>query len=130
MGCRFHEFPYTAKGLIARNGRYPKHTFKDENDVWKYIWELDREASNQSQEGNTDTVFDIYQQLPFFCCPNVILDKECQKMISRYIYCKETGTPPYDGEYGSQPYMWIENYFAISGAFQAKNKHNQMKNKS
>ena len=54
-----------------------------------------------------DIASSVSQQLPFFCCPNIILDKRYQKDISKYIYCKEFNVPPYPGSYESQPHKWI-----------------------
>ena len=55
----------------------------------------------------------VSEQLPFFCCPNHILDFKCQKDISKYIYCKEVGIPPHDGEYGIQPNLWVDKFWTI-----------------
>ena len=33
-----------------------------------------------------------------------------------YIYCKETGTPAFNGSYGQQPQVWKEFYFIINNA--------------
>ena len=69
---------------------------------------------NESQESNSKyPVKDINLQLPFFCCPNFILDLDCQKDISKFIYCKEVGIPPHDGEYGTQPSLWVQKFWAI-----------------
>ena len=62
------------------------------------------------------TLNNIYEQLPFFCCYNNILDEQCQEDISKYIYCNETNTPPYPGSYNSTPAVWIEKYYIIKQA--------------
>lgn len=68
----------------------------------------------ESQEADSKyPLIDVNEQLPFFCCPGIILNSSCQKDISKYIYCQEVGTPPHDGEYGSQPNLWVDKFWAI-----------------
>ena len=55
-------------------------------------------------------------QLPFFVCVNNIIDEESQKDISRYIYSRDTKTPPYKGSYGETPHVWIQKYYIIKNA--------------
>ena len=72
---------------------------------------------NESYEANSKyPLQDISEQLPFFCCPDHILDSSCQKDISKYIYCKEVGIPPHKGEYGHQPSIWIDKFWSIKQA--------------
>ena len=72
---------------------------------------------NESIEANSKyPLLDIKQQLPFFCCPTHILDSNCQKDISKYIYCQEVGIPPHQGEYGIQPNLWIDKFWSIKNA--------------
>ena len=65
--------------------------------------------------------FDIAQsinsQLPFFTCRNTLIDKEIQKDIQRYIYCKDLNVSPYKGNFGQQPALWLDRYFLIKKAF-------------
>lgn len=120
MGCRLHEFPYTIKSIILnKDKRYPKVTFNNQDDVWNYYYELEKDI-NKSKEGNSDTHLDMYHALPFFACKNVFLDKKMQKMIDMYIYCKETGVSPYEGAYGKQPAIWTNYYFIISRALKLR----------
>ena len=35
--------------------------------------------------------------------------------MQRYSYAQETGTPPYQGDYGATPKIWIDKYFIIKG---------------
>ena len=74
----------------------------------------------------------IYEQLPFFCCNNIISNRECQDDVAKYIYCKESNTPPYKGSYRDTPNIWIEKFFIIKNAInmresilikKAKKKH-------
>ena len=55
----------------------------------------------------------LEKQIPFFACKNIILDKEYQKDISRYIYCTKFKTSPYPGSYSQQPLRWIKKSFII-----------------
>jgi len=64
----------------------------------------------------------INAQLPFFVCGNFFLDREYQRDIERYIYCEQFGVPPYEGDYGSQPAVWIEKAFTIKSALAQKQK--------
>ena len=64
----------------------------------------------------------IYSQLPFFCCKNIVLDRDIQKDIQRYIYCKDNNVPPYKGDYDEQPALWVDRYFIIKSAFAKKEK--------
>ena len=68
------------------------------------------------------TFSDIYEQLPFFCCYNHILDENSQKDIAKYIYCNGTNTPPHPGSYGDIPVSWIEKYFLIKMIIEMRNK--------
>ena len=72
----------------------------------------------------------IYEQLPFFCCYGYILNRKCQKDISKYVYCTETGTPPYTGTYGDTPNKWIEKFYIIKNAIEMKKGILREKSKS
>ena len=61
-------------------------------------------------------LLDIKDQLPFFCCPNYVLNSSDQKDISKYIYCKEVGIPPHQGSYGTQPSLWVDKFWTIKQA--------------
>ena len=83
---------------------------------------------------NTGKEFDVVEsvkaQLPFFSCYNHILDKDLQKDIQRYTYCKDNSVSPYPGSYGEQPYGWVQKYFIIRSAFAKLEKNLIDKNKS
>jgi len=71
----------------------------------------------ESKEADSKySLLDIKEQFPFFWCPNNILDSDYQKDISKYIYCTEVGIPPHQGEYGIQPNLWIDKFWAIKEA--------------
>ena len=75
-----------------------------------------------SEEGKE---FDIPQsisaQIPFFACPNSVIDHNIQTDIRRYLYCIATNVSPYEGDYGKQPALWIDRFFIIKSAL-AKNE--------
>ena len=86
--------------------------------MYDVILLLIEEAEMFNKEGKNFSIpLSIAKQLPFFVCPNLIMKKECQKAIERYIYCSETSTPAYKGGYGEQPFKWIQMYFVLKQAF-------------
>ena len=71
----------------------------------------------QLSKGNQkETVKSVFFQLPFFCCPDFLLDTEMQKDISKYVYCEDTKTPAYPGDYNQIPSKWKEKHFIIKQA--------------
>tara|TARA_Y100000361_G_C11091654_1_gene306751 strand:+ start:508 stop:687 length:180 start_codon:yes stop_codon:yes gene_type:complete len=52
-----------------------------------------------------------------------------QKDIQRYVYCKDNSVSPYSGDYGDQPYDWVQKYFVIKSAFAKLEKNLIEKNK-
>lgn len=71
----------------------------------------------------------IYKQLPFFACRNIILNKEHQQDISRYVYCNEFGIPPFDGPYSSQPSRWVQKSFIIKSVLNSRKNISSDKSK-
>ena len=129
-GCKWHEFPYKIRSIISSD-RGKQIEFEDVNDGWDYIILLKEESENQQRQGSLFTTLnDIYEQLPFFCCYNNILDEDSQKDIAKYLYCNETNTPPYTGSYGETPVSWIEKYFIIKSTLEMRNKKLLEKNKN
>ena len=75
------------------------------------------EVYENNKEGNKfDLASSITAQIPFFACFDNILDKKIQEDIRRYLYCTETNVPPYEGDYGNQPALWVEKFFIIKEA--------------
>ena len=98
-------------------GKQPIIKFESINDVWKVIDILADEVHQNNESGKKfDVASSIAAQIPFFACYNVFIDKEIQKDIQRYIYCKEMNTPPFKGDFGSQPAIWIDRFFIIKKA--------------
>ena len=100
--------------------------FNNIKDVWGYIDELAEESNDRGSQ--FDMLQDIYEQLPFFVCSNQILDQSYQEDISMFLYCQETGVPPYKGAYGEQPKLWIQKYYIIKSAIDLRNKMMKDKN--
>ena len=65
---------------------------------------------------------DIAEQLPFFVCSNKVIDEKAQKDISRFIYSKDTNTPPYSGSYGDTPHIWVQKYYIIKQAMMLRDQ--------
>lgn len=79
---------------------------------------------------NFDIAGSISSQLPFFSCNNIVLKKEYQQDISKYLYCKEFNVSPYKGMYGDQPSKWLEKVNVIKYAFAKKEESQHKKHQS
>lgn len=123
-GCPYCEFPYDARLPIATENGYETRTFEDVYDVWQVIDLLKEEAINfNEQQGKSfDITESIMAQIPFFTCLNHIRNDKYLKLISKYLYCVETGTPAHKGDYGEQPAKWVEYFFIIKNALAKKEK--------
>ena len=95
-------------------------SFDNTNDVWSYMNELISESKEKGSKFNI--LQDIYEQLPFFICNNLLLNQDYQSDIAKYMYCNETGVPPHKGDYGEQPKLWIQKYYIIKSAIELRNK--------
>ena len=116
-GCQYCDFPYEAQLPIIVNDRREIRKFTSKDDVWDIIDLLIDEVHEINKTGkNFDVAQSIVRQIPFFACSNIIFDKEIQKDIQRYLYCKDTNVPPYKGDYGNQPSLWVEKFFLIEEA--------------
>tara|TARA_Y100001937_G_scaffold118814_1_gene173666 strand:+ start:1261 stop:1635 length:375 start_codon:yes stop_codon:yes gene_type:complete len=109
---------------IIIDGKQETRLFESKKDVWDVIDLLIEEAKefNEKQGKDFDLCQSILSQLPFFACPNVLMDKNIHKDIERYIYCEKFGLPPYKGSYGDQPYRWVNRSFAIKVALAKREK--------
>ena len=117
-GCPYHSFPYTALLPVVIDGKRENKVFNNKQDVLDVIDILIEEIHEFNQEGNEfDIAQSINSQLPFFTCINILIDKEIQKDIQRYIYCKDLNVSPYQGNFGQQPALWIDKYFIIKKVF-------------
>ena len=101
-------------------------TFSCKEDVWNIIDLLIKEVHETNEKGKEfDTAKSINAQLPFFTCRNIFIDKDIQKDIRRYVYCKDLGVSPYKGSFDEHPAVWIDKYFLIKQSF-AKTEKRQI----
>ena len=114
-GCQYESYPYEARLPVLIDGKYETWEFKSDEDVWEVIDLIVEETKEFNFENNKN--FDIgesvYSQLSFFGCRNILYSPEIQKDIQRYLYCEKLNVPPYKGDYGEQPYLWVEKAFLI-----------------
>jgi len=108
----FKAFPYTATSVLKTS---KKVTFNDSSELKDYLLRVYREAREFNNGEMSGAILDTYSQMPFFCNINIFLDTKFQSDLRRYIYVQDTGTPPYDGGYGSTPKIWVDKYFIIKG---------------
>ena len=86
------------------------------------------ETKECNDEGRSfDIASSISQQLPFFSCMNIMIDRQSQKDISQYLYCKEFGVTPFPGDYGMQPQRWINKVNVIKTAMNKREERMQRK---
>ena len=105
-------------------------TYNTKEDVWSMIGDLydeAREAHLGSGSDDGDPILDVFHQLPYFCCPNIVLDNNIQKDIQMYQYCEDTKTQPFTGRYGDTPYKWIIIHFTLKNTIGLQ--HNEMRKK-
>ena len=116
-GCDFHDFPYKAQIPVLIDGKRERRIFRCEEDVQDVIKLLIQETKEFNKEGKSfDVGMSVSKQLPFFSCMNILYDKDAQKYVEKYIYCKDFNVAPYDGDFGSQPKRWVDRAFIIKKA--------------
>tara|TARA_Y100000310_G_scaffold227008_1_gene229201 strand:+ start:229 stop:702 length:474 start_codon:yes stop_codon:yes gene_type:complete len=114
--CQWHEFPYEIASILF-NDKRKKIKFNNINDVWEYIELLRQESEEHQKKGSSfSTLVNTWEQLPFFVCNNNIIDEKAQKDISRYVYSRDTNTPPHSGSYSDIPHVWIQKYYIMKQA--------------
>lgn len=114
-GCSYEAYPYKAQLPVMINGKRETWEFKSDEDVFKVIDLIIEEAKefNEVNDRSFDISESVVSQIPFFACRNILLDKDIQKDIQRYLYCEKFNTPPYEGGYNNQPCLWVEKTFLI-----------------
>ena len=75
---------------------------------------------NEEKGKEFDVAKSITAQLPFFACVNHVRDEKYMKLLNKYLYCTETGTPAHLGSYGEQPARWVQYFFIIKNAMAKK----------
>ena len=121
-GCPYCEFPYEAQIPVKTENGYEIREFKSQDDVWVVIDLIAQETKNFNEEKGKefDVAKSIISQIPFFTCFNHIRDEKYLKLLNKYLYCTETGTPAYNGSYGEQPARWVQYFFIIKNAMAKK----------
>ena len=110
-----HEYTYKAQIPILIEGKYETRTFTSSDEVWDVIRFLIDETKQHIKEGsNLHIAESVMAQLPFFACSNVVLNKNAQKDISRFMYARQFKISPYKGSYGEQPKKWVEKSFILT----------------
>jgi hypothetical protein len=130
-GCPYCEFPYEAQIPVNTGNGYETREFKSQDDVWAVINLIAQETKNFNEEQGKefDLVKSIKSQIPFFTCFNHIRDEKYLKLLNKYLYCTETGTPAHNGCYGEQPARWVQYFFIIKNAMAKKQNMIQEKAK-
>ena len=117
----YHTYPYKARIPILIDGKYETRMFTSSDDVEAIIELLVDEVKENNAKGSSFNIAEsVVKQLPFFACPNVLLNSQAQKDISRYVYSQQFGISPYKGTYGEQPYKWVEKSFLIKKVIERK----------
>ena len=105
-------FPYTAISVLQGE---TNTTFSNTTDVETYLLRVYEEALGFKNNSMAGAILDTFTQMPFFCNINNFLNTKFQHDLQRYSYAQDTGTPPYQGDYGTTPKIWIDKYFIIKG---------------
>ena len=121
-GCQYCEFPYEAQIPVNTGNGYETREFISQDDVWVVIDLIAQETKkfNEQQGKEFDVAKSIASQIPFFTCFNHIRDEKYLKLLNKYLYCTETGTPAHSGSYGEQPARWVQYFFIIKNAMAKK----------
>ena len=114
-GCQYESYPYEAQLPVRIDDKYIIREFKSDEDVWEVIDLIIEETKefNEKQNKSFDISESVVVQIPFFACRNILIDDSVKKDVQRYLYCEKFNVPPYEGGYGSQPFLWIEKTFLI-----------------
>jgi hypothetical protein len=123
-GCQYCEFPYEARLPVITENGYETRTFESQDDIWAVIDLIAQETKefNEKKGKDFDVSQSILSQIPFFTCINHIRSDKYLNLITKYLYCVETGTPAHKGVYGEQPAKWVEYFFIIKNALAKKEK--------
>ena len=117
----YHTYPYKAQIPILIDGKYETRMFTSNKDVEAIMELLVDEVKENNAKGSSFNIAEsVVKQLPFFACPNVLINAQSQKDISRYIYSQQFGISPYKGTYGEQPQKWVEKSFLIKSIIERK----------
>jgi hypothetical protein len=88
----YHTYPYKAQIPILIDGKYETRMFTSNDDVEAIMELLVDEVKENNAKGSSFNIAEsVVKQLPFFACPNVLLNSQAQKDISRYVYSQQFG---------------------------------------
>ena len=117
----YHEYPYKAQIPILIDGKYETRAFTSDDEVWDVIRLLIDETKEHINEGsNLHIAESVMAQLPFFACGNMMIDKNAQKDITRFMYARQFKISPYRGSYGEQPKKWVEKSFILNNLIERR----------
>ena len=117
----YHEYPYKAQIPILIDGKYETRAFTSDDEVWDVIRLLIDETQEHINEGsNLHIAESVMAQLPFFACGNMMIDKNAQKDIARFMYARQFKISPYRGSYGEQPKKWVEKSFLLNNLIERR----------
>ena len=89
-------------------------TLTSDKDVHGVIDLIIEETKEVNLKGGSFNIGEsVMAQLPFFACNNILLDRESQKDIARFIYSRDFNISPYEGSYGEQPAKWVAKAFLL-----------------
>lgn len=89
-------------------------TFTSDDEVWDVIHLIIEETKQENLKGNKfDIAESMMSQLPFFTCTNIMLNRQAQKDIAKFVYSKDFGVSPHKGSYGEQPQKWVDKAFTL-----------------
>ena len=130
-GCLYCDFPYEAQLPVKTDKGYETRLFESIDDIWDVIDLIIKETRelNETTGKGFDVNKNIITQIPFFACFNHLIDPSYSKLINKYLYCVETGTPAHEGCYSQQPARWVQYFFIIKNAMAKKQKMIQEKAK-
>ena len=117
----YHEYPYKAQIPILIDGKYETRAFTSDDEVWDVIRLLIDETQEHINEGsNLHIAESVMAQLPFFACGNMMIDKNAQKDIARFMYARQFKISPYRGSYGEQPKKWVGKSFILNNLIERR----------
>ena len=95
-GCPYCDFPYEAQLPVKTENGYETREFRSQDDIWVVIDLIAQETKEFNE------------------------DEKYMKLLNKYLYCTETGTPAHSGSYGEQPARWVQYFFIIKNAMAKK----------
>ena len=100
---------------------YPKLLFNNNDDVWSIIRLIidETKEANRKLGKRFNIAQSVYQQLSFFACKNIIINREYQRDITKHLYCSEVNNPAHNGCFSEQPARWVKKSFIIGNVLKS-----------